>query len=299
MQQPEMSYFEWTQRFSTREACLEEIARHRWPQGFLCPRCGHDHAHVLARDAKRQCARCRYQVSVTAGTLFHKTHIPLPKWFAAIYLMSADKGGISALRLSKLLGVSWPSAYRMLRLLRLAMRDRDRCYPLSGLIEVDDAFVGGKRPGKRGRGAQGKTPVLFAVEQRGAAAGYLAATVLPEGVTQTPVSAFARRHLAPGSTLRTDALPALRSLGRSHAHQARVTPPEEAGEWLPKVHLVIANFKRFLLGTFHGVSPRYLGEYLDEFVYRFNRRHWEAQLPQRLLETAVSHVPIPMRAAVS
>lgn len=139
MQQPEMRYFEWTQRFSTREACLEEIARHRWLRGVLCP-------------------RCRYQASVTAGTLFHKTHVPLPKWFAALYLMSTDKGSISALRLSKLLGVSWPSAYRMLCLLRQAMRDRDRCYALSGPIELDDAFVGGKR----GRGARGKTPVLFA-----------------------------------------------------------------------------------------------------------------------------------------
>lgn len=299
MQQPAMSYFDWTQQFSTQEACLTEIARHRWPQGFICPRCGHDHAFVLTRGYKRQCARCRYQVSVTAGTVFHRTHVPLPKWFAAIYLMSADKGGLSALRLSKLIGVSWPTAYRMLRVLRRAMHDRDSCYRLSGLIEVDDAFVGGHRAGKRGRGAAGKTPVLLAVEQRGRAAGYLAARVLPEGVKQAAVREFACHHFAETSELRSDALPALASLSEHHAHEPRLTPPEQATQWLPKVHLIIANLKRFVLGTFHGVSGKYLQEYIDEFVYRFNRRHWESQLPQRLLETAVTHVPIPTRAALS
>lgn len=295
MQQPAMSYFDWSRRFATQAACLEEIARHRWPNGFLCPRCGHDHAFVLSRGHKRQCARCRYQVSVTAGTVFHRTHVPLPKWFAAIYLMSVDKGGVSALRLSKLLGVSWPTAYRMLRLLRRAMHDRDRCYRLSGLIEVDDAFLGGRRPGKRGRGAAGKTAVLLAVERRGKAAGYLAAQVLSGGVKQAAVREFARYHVASAGRLRSDALPALAGLGEHHAHEPRTTPPELASHWLPKVHLMIANLKRFVLGTFHGVSGAYLQEYVDEFVYRFNRRHWENQLPQRLLETAVAHEPIQLR----
>ena len=293
MKQPEMSFLAWTNRFSSQEACLAEIARHRWPEGFVCPRCGHDQAYVLSnRGYKRQCARCRYQVSVTAGTIFHRTHVPLPQWFAAIYLMSADKGGVSALRLSKLIGVSWPTAYRMLRLLRRAMADRDRCYWLSGLVEVDDALVGGRRAGKRGRGAEGKTPVLLAVENHGTHAGYLAAQVLPDGLNQAAVSRFARRRFAADTQPRSDALAALASLGNSHRHSARVTPPKQATEWLPKVHLVIANLKRFILGTFHGVSPRYLQDYVDEFVYRFNRRHWEAQLPQRLLEAAVAHVPI-------
>lgn len=297
MQQLEMSYLEWTERFSTQQACLEEIARHRWPDGFVCPRCGHGHGFLLSRKYQRQCAGCRYQVSVMAGTIFHRTHVPLPKWFAAIYLMVADKGGISALRLSKLIGISWPTAYRLLRLLRSAMHDRDRSYWLSGLVEVDDALIGGRRPGKRGRGAEGKTPVLLAVENRGQATGFIAAKVLPKGLNQTAVRAFAERALAPDVTIRSDALPALISLGDARAHEARVTPPELAGQWLPKVHLIIANLKHFLLGTFHGVSPIYRQEYIDEFVYRFNRRHWEPQLPQRLLETAVNHVPIRLHAA--
>lgn len=135
-----------------------EIARHCWPHRSIWPRCGQAHAHVLSREAKRQCARCRYQISLTAGTLFHKTHNPLPKWFAAIYLVSRDKGGISALRLSELLGVSCPSVHRMMRLLRNATRAWDRCYPLTGYIEVDNALVGGKQPGKRGCSLAERTP---------------------------------------------------------------------------------------------------------------------------------------------
>jgi len=104
----------------------------------------------------------------------------------------------------------------------------------------------------------------------------------------------ARWHVQSGASVRSDALPALGSLGDAHRHEARVTPPEQAGAWLPQVHLVIANLKRFLLGTFHSVSRRYLQEYIDEFVFRFNRRFWENQLPQRLLETAVTHVPVQL-----
>lgn len=297
MQQRDISFLDWMARFHTQAVCLEAIAEQRWPDGFLCPRCGHDHAYILRRGHKRQCTRCRTQISPTAGTVFHRTHVPLPKWFAALYLMAADKGGISALRLSKLVGVSWPTAHFMLRRLRRAMADRDSVYRLSGLIEVDDALVGGRRPGKRGRGAEGRVPVLLAVENRGRAAGFAAAEVLSDGLNHTTVRAFAQRHLGRVATARSDALPALNSLAERHTHDARVTPPEQAMEWLPKVHLIIANLKRFLLGTFHGVSRRYLFEYVDEFIYRFNRRHWEGQLPQRLLEAAVAHTPIPNRAA--
>lgn len=134
MQQKEMNYLERTRHFSTDTACLEEIVWHRWPGGFLCSRCGHDHAFVLSRGQKRQCAHCRYQVSVITGTIFHHTHVSLTKWFAAFHLIASDKGGVSALRLSKLIGVSWPTASRVLRLLRRAMYDRDRYYWLSGLV---------------------------------------------------------------------------------------------------------------------------------------------------------------------
>lgn len=293
MQQSPTSFLEWTAKFATEEACLAELARRKWPDGFICPRCGHDRAHVLQRRRTRQCLACRHQSSPTAGTVFEHTKLPLAKWFAAIYLAVADKGGVSALRLSKMVGVSWPTAQSMLRKLRRAMGDRDRAYWLTGLVEADDALVGGKRPGKRGRGAGGKQPVLFAVERRGERAGFLAAQVVG-GVTHEQVAAFSQR-LGEGLTIRSDAFSGLTVLARDHAHEPRPTPPEKADEWLPLVHLVISNFKRFLISTFHGVSQKRLQEYLDEFVFRFNRRFWEDQLPARLVEAAVTHVPVPLR----
>lgn len=293
MQQPLTSFLEWTAKFATEEVCLAELARRKWPGGFICPRCGHDRAHVLQRRRTRQCLACRHQSSPTAGTVMEHTKLPLAKWFAAVFLAAADKGGVSALRLSKMVGVSWPTAQSMLRKLRRAMGDRDRGCWLSGLVETDDALVGGKRPGKCGRGAAGKQPVLFAVERRGERAGFLAAQAVG-GVTHEQVAAFSRR-LGEGLTVRSDAHSGLTVLARDHAHEPRPTPPEKADEWLPLVHLVISNFKRFLIGTFHGVSRKRLQEYLDEFVFRFNRRFWEDQLPARLLEAAATHVPVPLR----
>ena len=289
MQQSPTSFLEWTRKFATDEACLDELARRKWLGGFICPRCGHERAHVLERRRLRQCAACRHQSSATAGTVFEHTKLPLAKWFAAIHLIAADKGGVSALRLSKMIGVSWPTAQSMLRKLRRAMGDRERAYWLTGLVEADDALVGGKR----GRGAAGKRPVLFAVERRGGRAGFLAAQVV-DGVTHERVGEFSRR-LGDGLTVRSDAYSGLTALARDHAHEPRPTPPEKADEWLPLVHLVISNFKRFLIGTFHGVSHARLQECLDEFVFRFNRRFWEDQLPARLVEAAVTHVPVPLR----
>ena len=178
MKRAEINFFEWQKRFASDEACASFLAQERWPNGFICPRCGHEKAHRITTRGLYQCTSCRHQVSVTAGTLFHSTNLPLRKWFWAIYWVGSDKGGISALRLSKLLDVSWLTAHRMLRKLRIAMGHRDSLYRLRDWIELDDALVGGKRPGKRGRGAEGKTPVLVACERRGEGAGFLAMEVL-------------------------------------------------------------------------------------------------------------------------
>jgi len=186
MQQEATSYSEWTTRFSTQEGGLEEIKRRRWPDGFVCPRGGPDHAYLWSRHSRHECANCSHQVSITAGTVFHRTKLPLPKWFTAIYFMTSDQGSISATRLSKLIEVHYESARLMLRKLRTAMGDRDQNDRLRGLVEVDDAYIGGQRAGKRGRGAEGKTPVLLAVERRDQGSAFLAAEVL-ETVHHEPV----------------------------------------------------------------------------------------------------------------
>ena len=215
------------------------------------------------------------------------------KWFWAIYLTASDKGGVSALTLAKHIGVSWLTARNVLKKIRTAMAHRDSIYRLQDLIELDDTYVGGKRTGKRGRGAKGKKPVLVAVETRPNGAGFAAMHTV-DTVSKETVRDFLKSHLNAEQNVRTDAFPALNVVAENHCHEKKVTPPEEASQWLPLVHIMIGNMKTFINGTFHGVSAKYLQEYLDEFCYRFNRRFWEPQLPLRLLNACLAHVPVKM-----
>ena len=209
--------------------------------------------------------------------------------------MASDKGGISAMRLSKQINVSWITASRMLRKIRIAMGHRDSVYRLHELIEVDDALIGGRHTGgKRGRGAERKTPVLVAVKNRDRRAGFIAMQQV-SGITKETVSRFVKQYLSPDQWVRSDALPSLTEISKTQNHTARVTPPDKAGEWLPWVHIAIGNLKAFLLGTYHGVSSKYLQEYLNEFCYRFNRRAWETELPDRLLNACLTHAQIKLK----
>jgi transposase-like protein len=292
MKTPKISLLQWQKRFGTEKACAATLFKFRWPQGFMCPRCGNDSTYFITTRKVHQCCRCKHQVSVTAGTLLHSTNLPLVKWFWAIYLVAADKGGISALRLSKHLGVSWLTARRMLKKIRTAMAHRDSLYRLlEELIEFDDAYVGGKRPGKRGRGATGKKPVLVAVENKDNKAGFVAMKAV-DSVCGKEIEDFLKQQIVKGRNVRTDAYPAMNVVEQNYKHEKKVTPPKEASSWLPLVHIVIGNMKTFLNGTFHGVTHKYLQEYLDEFCYRFNRRFWEAELPLRLLNACVTHGPV-------
>ena len=232
---------------------------------------------------------------------FENTRLPLTKWFVAIYLTTADKGGISAERLRKMIGLTWRTAQLMLDKIRRAMADRDQIYVLgirpTDHVELDDALVGGRaQGGKRGRGAETKRPVLVAVEhQSGGRTGFLAMKAV-DHVDAPTVSSF-RNRLGDQLRIRTDGWRAygILSLEKGLEVESRPTPASKVDEWLPKVHTAIANLKRFLLGTFHGVSSPKLQKYLDEFVYRYNRRFWESQLPHRLLSACSNHLPAPAK----
>jgi len=292
MKTPTISLLEWQKRFGTEKACASAIAKYRWPNGFVCPVCGHIASWYIETRKVYQCSKCKHQTSVTAGTLFHSTNLPLVKWFWAIYLMVSDKRGISAMRLSKQIKVSWLTARNMLSKLRTAMAHRDSVYRLvEELIEMDDTYIGGQRPGKRGRGAAGKKPVLIAVERKDQGSGFIAMKAV-DTISKETVKEFLKYHIQKGPHIRTDALPALNVIEEDHIHEKQKTPPHKAAEWLPKVHIIIGNLKSFLNGTYHGVTSKYLQEYLDEFCYRFNRRFWEYQLPFRLLNACVSHTPV-------
>jgi transposase-like protein len=291
MSYAEMSLLEFQRRFSTEASCQKALEGARWPNGFSCPHCGHGKASRITTRRLLQCSACHHQTSVTAGTIMHRTRTPLVKWFWAIWLVAQDKGGVSATRLSKQLEMGYRTAWTMLHKLRKAMAQRDARYTLTGTIEMDDAFFGGPAKGKPGRGAKNKSKVIVMVETKGDHAGFIAMKRVPS--MHWEYVHGAAEKIAPRQEIHTDGLHAYSVLDQlGHDHQAQPVPPERAHIDLPWVHIAISNAKRFLLGTYHGVSHKYLQAYLDEFCYRFNRRAWEPTLTTRLLNACLVAKPV-------
>ena len=238
-----------------------------------------------------QCVACRYQVSVTAGTVLHNTKQPLTTWFWAAYLVTTDKRGLSALLLQRQLGLRrYETAWMMLHKLRRAMVNPAREL-LHGEIEIDEAWIGGPQPGLRGsRQLKGRRAALavVAVERRGKASGRVRMEVIPDFSGPTMV-AFARRHIAPGATIYTDQMAGFTGLSRAgYRHVARKQPlRRELGQGqrsvVPLADRAIGNLQQWLIGTHHGVSRAQLQVYLDEFVFRHNRRRQPMAAFQTLL----------------
>ncbi len=196
------------------------------------------------------------------------------------------------MRLSKQLELGYKTAWAMLHKIRKAMAQRDSEYTLSGFIELDDAFFGGAAKGPRGRGAANKTPVLVMVESKGEHAGFIAMQTVPS-MEKPQVETVVKENIAPEQKIRTDGYKSYSGLAdMGHRHDGTPVPAENAPEDLPWVHTAISNAKRFLLGTYHGVSHKHLQRYLDEFCYRFNRRAWEKQITMRLLTACIFATPI-------
>jgi transposase-like protein/transcription elongation factor Elf1 len=283
----EIDFFRFQERFQTEEQCFEYLKNLRWPNGFICPQCGHGEAYFTEKRKLFQCKNCRHQTSVTAQTLFHRTHVPLRKWFWAIYLVGSDKRGCSAKRLETMLDVNYVTAWLMVHKIRKAMEDRETRYQLGQVVEMDEAFFGGPFSGKRGRGAENKSKVIVAVENRGTSAGYAKMTVVEtlDGDTIRDVSRTTIRNL---STIRTDDYPAYTALAKHFQHRGKTVKSPEAKEKLPWVHILIGNAKTFIRGTYHGVSHKHLQRYLNEFCYRFNRRLMESEIFDRILVASLS-----------
>ena len=267
-------------RFSSETQCQEYLASLRWQNGYVCSKCGCHHGYRLS-NGRYQCAQCRYQTSVTAGTVLHKTHMPLTQWFLAFYFVSQDKRGISAVQLAAMLGTTYKTAWSMLRRIRTAMGQRDETHQLCGVIEFDDAYFGGPTVGKkRGRGTEKeKVFVALALDEQGNPR-FLKMRVTPN-IKQASVKKFAHASFADGSVIHSDGycsyLPALE--GYPHEYKP-YNPNSGLLHWL---HVVISNAKAFILGTYHGLPKKYLQSYLDEFSFRFCRRDFGPALLERLI----------------
>jgi hypothetical protein len=290
---------QFQEQFPDEASCWGALWRLRWPHGFQCPRCGHGESYPIAGRLLEQCQRCRYQASATAGTIFHKTRVPLRIWFLAIFFVARHKQGISALQFQRDTGLgSCQTAWTLLHKVRSALwhRAEDR---LRGWVEADEAYVGSKRErGLRGGREVGhKTIVGVAVEQRRHTAGSARLTVL-EGVSfEQDLGPFIRGAIdADQAVVCTDGflgyLP-LEEVGVAHDRHIQGPDRTRCAAILPWSHTIFSNLKAWIHGTFRGVSKKHMPRYLDEFVYRFNRRWRESELFGFVLRRAVGGEPFP------
>ncbi|MCX7820277.1 MAG: transposase [Brevinematales bacterium] len=250
--QNNLSLLSFQKIYSTDTICRERLFKMRWPNGFICPKCGNKHYYFLEGRNLYQCSNCKYQASVTAGTIFHKSRTSLKKWFWAIYLVSKDKGGISALALKKHINVCYQTAWLMLHKIRNAMNLRDMDYDLLTLVEVKKRVIIGKR----------KKDLVIEVAIS----------------SKTDRPKFAKVRLIEGEGDK------LADKGYKKLSEYEKNKRKEVMRWL---NLLISNMRSVLNGTYHCGCREHLQLYLDEYCYRFNRRFWEKELFNRLLFASV------------
>ena len=287
--------------FRTDADCLDYLEWLRWPAGFACADCGHDGGWELG-DGRFMCSRCGGRTSVTAGTIFDRTRTPLTVWFTACWLFATGKDGISALSLKRTLEIgSYQTAWAMLHRLRTALvrPGRDR---LAGVVEVDETYIGGLEsglPGGRARGKKVLTGIAVEIQEP---RGFGRCRMLPlADASAASLHPFVKDHIEPGTRVITDGWQGYRGLdelGYVHdrrSQRAARARGEDPGELLPAVHRVASLAKRWLLGTRQGsVDEAHLASYLNEFVFRFNRRRSRSRgmVFYRALELAVAHDPV-------
>ena len=285
-------------QYGTEEQCRAALYQHRWPRGFVCPDCGNTTACRLSRGVY-QCHRCHHQTSLTAGTIFHATHLPLTTWFLAIYLLTQRKNGLSALQLSRELGVSYNTAWKLKHKLLQVMHERNQGERLSGRIEIDDAYLGGERPGKRGRGADHKFPFVAAVQTDDDGHPQRVQLRRVSGFTLAEIRRYAQQAIAPGSQVISDGLGCFRAFDTpTCVHERHITGGGRASVANPEfnwVNTLLGNVKNAITGTYHAIRGQHAPRYLAEFEYRFNRRYdLKAMLP-RFLTVAARTPPMPYR----
>ena len=276
--QPGMSMREFNDRFGSEDQCLNALEALRWPHGFRCPRCNSSAHCRLARGGRSllQCSACRHQASVSAGTMMDSTKLPLRTWLAAMYLISQAKTGLSALALKRHLGLSYRTAWLLHHKVMEAMALADAQCPLEGHILLDDAYLGGERPGTSGRGSENKVPFIAAVELSDSGRPLLAKLTAIGGFTCAAVTSWAKANLTPGSDVHSDGLSCFAGVIDAGCAHTYVVVGNRKPRDLPKfkwVNTVIANLKTMLNGAHkHFRFAKYPSHYLGAFCYRFNNR---------------------------
>lgn len=290
MEEYPRSLREFEKQFASEQACREYLFRLRWPEGFRCPRCS-GARHWPVKSMLLECAGCGHQTTVTAGTIFQDTRKPLTDWFRAMYWVTTQKNGASALGLQRVLELkSYKTAWTWMHKLRRAMvrPGRDR---LSGRVEVDETFIGGAEEGVIGRQTERKTLVVIAAQEDGPGIGRIRMRRIPDAIE-------------PGSTVHTDGWRGywgVEVAGYVHEVTLISRTKKTGSELMPRVHRVASLLKRWLMGTHQGaVAPEQLDYYLDQFTFRFNRRRSanRGKLFYRLVQQAVAIDPVPYKSLI-
>jgi transposase-like protein len=297
------TFKEMDERFRDDNACRDYIRRLRWPAGFACPHCGVTGEPWIMSDKLMRCRMCHRRTSLTAGTIFEGTRKSLRTWFMAMWFVTSQKNGVSALGLQRVLGLgSYETAWTWLHKLRRAMvRPGRDC--LCGTVEVDETYVGGAEKGKWGRETETKAIVAVAAKENGKGIGRIRLRRVKD-VSADSLLPFVQGAVAPGAAIHTDGWSGYAGLtATGYKHQVTVISagPDPAHEVMPRVHTLAALLKRWLLGTHQGgIQHQHLDYYLDEFTFRFNRRRSRARglLFHRLAEQAVAVGPAPYRAII-
>ena len=290
-------FADFERMLASEDQCYEYVAKMRWPGGFRCPFCGNAQAWKLGR-GRLKCRDCRKESTVTAGTLFQDTRKPLHLWLTAMWYITNQKNGTSALGLQRAMGLgSYTTAWLWLHKLRRAMirPGRDK---LSGRIEIDETYIGGEAVGKPGRGSLKKALVVIAAQENGNGIGRIRLGRIMDA-SATSLTNFVTSTVEPGSVIHTDGWRGYAGLDSLEFHH-EVSNISNSGrdgatELLPRVHLVASLVKRWILGTHQGsVSPEHIDYYLDEFTFRFNRRTSKSRglLFHRLVSQAVTCSPV-------
>ncbi len=291
------------EEFKTSDDCGRLLFHTRWPHGFKCPNCGHDKYTQISTRNLYKCLKCKYQTSITSGTIFHKTKTPLLKWFWLIFRMATSKTGVSIAEMQRELEINdYKTIWVMAHKIRKAMADRDAMYKLAGLVEIDESFYGPSTSKKRGRGAEEKAKLIIAVsvwkDKDGKEKPGFAHAFIANDASAETIGSILQRLGVPDdeitpliNAIRTDGWQSYKAVAKEFGfvhHRVVLSDPKDSMKLLPWTHQLIANAKAVFQGPHRGIPAKHLQSYLSEVCYRFNRRFWYRQAFHRLLTACVA-----------
>ncbi len=281
-----LSLFEFMKRYPDNESCLSHLAKLKWSNGYTCPKCQHKKSCAGASPLSKQCTRCRYVESPTAGTLFHKVKFDLQKAFCIVYFVSTNKKGISSTELARKLELGQKTCWKFKMKVMKAMKSSGN-YPITGTAEVDETVFGQQEKGVRGRKNVNKKLVVISIEKKGNGVSRLYARVIPHADAAS-LGGFMKDHIAPSAKITTDQWTGYRPLVKDFENLVQIPSGSKGGNF-PEMHRAIMMVKGWLRGMHHHVN--YLQDYLNEYCYRFNRSYLKEGIFDNLLLRMVNSPP--------